>query len=205
MEVRMIRNIIFDMGNVLRDFAPMRCILPYVQGEDALLIREEVFGKQEWHQLDRGDISYEELVTRVRLRLPERLHDTLDEIIAHWHEYMPEDPEMTELVKTLKANGYHMYLLSNASVRFAVYKDSFEALKYFQGAIVSAFYNTVKPEEKIYRILFDTYQLKPEECFFIDDNPDNIEAGRKLCMKGHVFTGDKSALKAAFSAHGIKG
>ncbi len=200
----MIRNIIFDMGNVLRDFNPMLCILPYVQGEDALLIREEMFGREEWHMLDSGDITYEEAVFRCKRRLPQRLHDTLDEIVAHWHEYMPEDSEMTQIVKALKANGYSMYLLSNASVRFAVYKDHFEALKYFEGAIVSAFYHALKPGEQIYRILFDTFKLKPEECFFIDDNKDNVEAGRKLNMEGHVFTGDKHALKAAFSAYGIR-
>lgn len=200
----MIRNIIFDMGNVLRDFAPMKCILPFIQGEDALLIRDELFGREEWRLLDRGDISYEELAARVKQRLPKRLNDTLDEIIANWHEYMPEDPEMTELVKALKANGYHMYLLSNASVRFTLYKDSFEAMKHFDGAIISAFYHTMKPEEKIYRILFDTYGLMPEECFFIDDNPDNVECGRKLGMDGHVFTGDKLALRAALLAQGIR-
>ncbi len=200
----MIRNIVFDMGNVLRDFAPMRSILPYVQGEDALLIREEMFGKEEWRLLDRGDIAYEEAVLRCKERLPQRLHTVLDEIVAHWHEYMPEDPKMVELAKALKENGYRLYLLSNASVRFSAYQNSFEALKYFEGAIVSAFYHTLKPEEKIYRILFDTYQLKPEECFFIDDNQDNVEAGRKLHMEGHVFSGDMGALKAAFSAHGIR-
>jgi putative hydrolase of the HAD superfamily len=200
----MIKNVIFDMGNVLRNYAPIRGILPYVQGEDALLIRDEMFGKEEWRLLDRGDISYEEAVSMCKSRLPERLHTALDEIVAHWHEYMPEDPRMVELVKTLKENGYRMYLLSNASVRFTVFKDHFEALKYFEGAIISAFYHTVKPEEKIYRILFDTYQLKPEECFFIDDNPDNVEAGRKLRMEGHVFTGDMTALKTSLDAHGIK-
>ena len=199
----MIRNIIFDMGNVLRDFAPMKCILPYINGEDALLIRDELFGREEWRLLDRGDISYEELAERVKLRIPERLHDTLDAIIANWHEYMPEDPDMLELVKALKQNGYHMYLLSNASVRFTVYKDGFEALKYFDGEIISAFYHTMKPEEKIYRILFDTFALKPEECFFVDDNHDNVEGGRKLGMPGHVFSGDKLALRAALSAQGI--
>lgn len=200
----MIRNIIFDMGNVLRDFAPMKCILPFIQGEDALLIRDELFCREEWPLLDRGDISYEEITIRVKQRLPKRLHDTLDEIIANWHEYMPEDPEMTKLVKEMKASGYHMYLLSNASVRFTVYKDNFEALKYFDGEIISAFYHTMKPEEKIYRILFDTYHLKPEECFFIDDNPDNVEGGRKLGMDGHVFTGDKLALRAALLAQGVR-
>lgn len=200
----MIRNIVFDMGNVLRDFAPMRSILPYAQGEDAALIAAEMFGKEEWRMLDRGAISYEDAVARCKERLPQRLHAVLDEIVAHWHEYMPEDPQMVELAKTLKENGYRLYLLSNASVRFSVYKDSFEALKYFEGAVVSAFYQALKPEEKIYRILFETYQLKPEECFFIDDNKDNVEAGRILHMEGHVFTGDMAALKAALSAHGIK-
>lgn len=200
----MIRNIVFDMGNVLRDFSPMRSILPFVQGEDAALIADEMFGKEEWRMLDRGTISYGEAAARCKERLPQRLHAALDEIVAHWHEYMPEAPQMVELVKTLKKNGYRLYLLSNASIRFSVYKDSFEALKYFDGAIVSAFYQTLKPEEKIYRILFDTYQLKPEECFFIDDNKDNVEAGRRLGMEGHVFTGDKDALRADLTAHGIR-
>lgn len=200
----MIRNIIFDMGNVLRDFAPIRCILPFVQGEDAYLIREEMFGKEEWRLLDSGDITYKEAVDRCKRRLPARLHGALDEIIAHWHEHMPEDVEMAELAKTLKQNGYRLYLLSNASVRFAEYKDSFEALRNFDGAIVSAFYQCVKPDERIYRILFDTYKLDPKECFFIDDNPDNVDAGRRLGMEGHVFTGDKAALRESLQAFGIR-
>ncbi len=199
----MIKNIIFDMGNVLRDYTPMRCIEPYVQGEDALLIQNEMFGKDEWRLLDKGDMTYDEAVAKCKERLPQRLHLLLDEIIAHWHEYMTQDLYMLEVVKKLKANGYHMYLLSNTSVRFAQYKDSFEAMKYFDGAIVSAFFHVLKPDEKIYRILFDTYHLKPEECFFIDDNQENVEAGRCLGMDGHVFSGDIQMLLADFIAHGI--
>ena len=200
----MIRNIIFDMGNVLRDFAPMKGILPYVDNEeDAQIIYREMFGGEEWRALDRGTVTYEEAVQKCKHRIPQRLHKPLDEIVAHWHEYMPEDPRMLPLVKALKENGYHLFLFSNASVRFAQYKDSFKALKYFDGDVVSAFYQTLKPEEKIYRILFNKYQLKPEECFFIDDNPDNVEAGRKLLMEGHVFTGDIQALLADLKTQGI--
>lgn len=199
----MIRNIIFDMGNVLRVFSPELAIAPYAKGKDALLIRDEMFKSEEWRLLDRGDISYEEAVERCKGRLPKRLHMALDEIMAHSHEHMPEDAKMLEVVKRLKEKGYRMFLLSNATVRFAVYRDSFEAMKYFDGAIVSAFYHTVKPEEKIYRILFDTYQLNPEECFFVDDDPRNVEAGRRLHMAGHVFAGDIGELEKDFAAHGI--
>jgi len=200
----MIKNIIFDMGNVLKSFSPMLCIAPYVKDEsDACLISDEMFGKEEWRLLDSGELIYEEAVARVKLRLPDRLHGVLDEIIAHWHEHMPQDKRMLELVKSLKSNGYKMYLLSNASVRFAVYKDTFEALKYFDGAIVSAFYHVLKPDEKIYRILFDTFNLNPRECFFVDDNADNVEGGRRLHMDGHVFTGDVQAMLDDFAANGI--
>lgn len=53
----------------------------------------------------------------------------------------------------------------------------------------------VKPDPGIYLYLFQTYGLKPEECFFIDDLEDNIEAGRKLGMDGIVFTGDTEKVK----------
>ena len=201
----MIKNIIFDMGNVLRSFSPMLCIAPYAKDEsDACLIRDEMFNKEEWRSLDSGDLTYEDAVARVKLRLPKRLHGVLDEIIAHWHEYMPQDARMLELVKALKPRGYRMYLLSNASIRFAVYKDTFEALRYFDGTIVSAFHHVLKPDEKIYRILFDTFHLDPCECFLIDDNADNVEGGRRLHMAGHVFTGDMQALLDDLSANGIQ-
>ena len=200
----MIQNIIFDMGNVLRDYNPALSVAPYARGEDAALLVREIFGGEDWRGLDRGTVTYAELAERCKARLPQRLHPAADEILDHWHEYMPEFPDMAELCRRLKENGYRLFLLSNASVRFEAYREDFQALKHFDGAVVSAFYQTVKPEERIYRILFDTYQLKPEECFFIDDSEANVKAGRALSMPGHVYTGDKAALMKAFEAHGIR-
>lgn len=199
----MIRNIVFDMGNVLRDYAPMRGIQPYATGEDSQLILKEMFGGELWRSLDQGTITYPDAIRRCKERLPERLHKTLEQIVAHWHEHMPEDPRMIPVVKGLKGQGYGLYLLSNASVRFCQYQESFQMLRYFDGAIVSAFHKVLKPEEKIYRILFDTYRLAPEECFFIDDNEDNVEGGRRLHMPGHVFDGDLTALRAALASFGV--
>ena len=57
----------------------------------------------------------------------------------------------------------------------------------WRGPIISGMVKMVKPDADIYQCLFDTYGLKPEECVFLDDRPENIEGGEKLSMRGIVF------------------
>lgn len=52
-----------------------------------------------------------------------------------------------------------------------------------------------KPEPEIYQYLFNRFDLKPEDCFFIDDLEENIKTGKFLGMDGIVFTGDIEAVK----------
>lgn len=195
----MIRNIVFDMGNVLRDFNPRLSTAAFIHDEeDATLVRQTVFGSEEWTMLDRGTITYEEAQVRWASRLPQRLHAAMETVVAHWHEHMPEIPGMVALTRELKEKGYRLYLLSNASVRYEVFKALLASLQYMEGAIVSAYYGYLKPEKELYQVLFDTYQLKPEECFFVDDQPLNIKAGEALGMAGHVF--DQKNIQALYEA-----
>ena len=72
----MIKNIVFDMGNVLVRFDPELFMDRYsLTGEDRKLIRNEVFRSVEWTMLDRGVIDEEIAEQRILPRLPERLHD----------------------------------------------------------------------------------------------------------------------------------
>jgi len=202
----MIRNIIFDMGNVLRRFEPELCIRHYAaDANDAALLNQVVFGSAEWLMLDRGTITYEEAENRWAARLPEHLRQPLHEMLPHWHEYLPAIPGMAELARDLKAAGYHNYLFSNVSVRIEQIKETLAAAPYLDGIIASAHYQLMKPEPAFYQVLFDTFNLKPEECFFIDDYLPNIEAGRALGMAGHVFDyHDMPALYAALKAVGVE-
>ncbi|MBQ2699840.1 MAG: HAD family phosphatase [Clostridia bacterium] len=202
----MIRNIVFDMGNVLRDFNPVLCVGAYVEdSQDARLLRETIFGSPEWKMLDRGSITYEEAQSRWASRLPARLHGVMAEIVAHWHEHMPEIPGMVDLTRELKGKGYRLYLLSNASVRYDVFKSLLDSLQYMEGAVVSAYYGYLKPEKELYQILFDTYGLKPEESFFVDDQPLNIQAAQALGMAGHVFDQNNiDALRKALREVGVQ-
>jgi len=50
--------------------------------------------------------------------------------------------------------------------------------------VISYEVKEVKPGRKIYEILLEKYDLKAEECAFMDDTLPNIETGRKMGMKG---------------------
>ena len=83
----MIKNIVFDMGNVLVQFDPELFMDRYsLTGEDRKLIRNEVFRSVEWTMLDRGVIDEEIAEQRILPRLPERLHDAACGLIEKWDD-----------------------------------------------------------------------------------------------------------------------
>ena len=69
------------------------------------------------------------------------------------------------------------------------YFPSFAPLTYFDGIIVSCDVYHIKPEREIYEYMLDQYHLRTQECFFIDDRLENVEATEKLGMQGIVFDG----------------
>lgn len=199
----MVQNIIFDMGNVLRRFDPYECIRPYVTNKKSIDLIYHALFHEAWADLDRGVTTYEQVLEACKEKLPAHLHEPTALILDNWHHYMPIDPDMLCLVKQLKSQGYKLYLLSNASMRFYAYQKEEEIFDYFDGFVVSGFLQTVKPEEKIYIILLDTYHLVPSQCFFIDDMPHNIATGALLGMKTHLYDGDKPKLMQALAQEGI--
>ena len=70
-------------------------------------------------------------------------------------------------------------------------------LRKFSGTVFSAPLKMAKPDPQIYRYLFETFSLKPEECFFIDDLEENVRAGKALGMDGIVFKGNIREVKTA--------
>ena len=69
--------------------------------------------------------------------------------------------------------------------------------------MVSSEEKLLKPQHEIYETLFARFKLAPEECFFIDDAPYNIE-GAYLCgMPGAVFHGDVEELRYNLRNAGI--
>ena len=91
-------------------------------------------------------------------------------------------------VKELKEKGYKIYLLSNCPSWFDEFKKSVPAFDFFDGFIISAKYNLIKPGKEIFDVLFNEFSLKAEECFFIDDSPANVTTANEIGMTAHCFS-----------------
>ena len=193
----MIKNVIFDCGQVLVHFEPEYMVRQYVSNEpDVALLTEVIFDRLYWDKLDAGTITNEETLELCHERLPKRLWELCDEIYYNWIYNIPEIEGMSDLIKYIKKEfGVKTYLLSNISKYFAEHKDEIEILSLLDGYVFSSSIGLVKPNKDIYEHLLSTFGLEANECLFIDDRVENINAGKDVNIDGYVFDGDVNALK----------
>lgn len=186
----MIKNIVFDMGKVLVGYDGSLVCSHYIEDpEDCREVFRSIFQSQEWVFLDMGVISEEQAMKQIRSRLPERLWDTADLCMKDWDKYnMWTIKAMDPVIRTLKRQGFGIYLCSNASLRLLeCYEWLIPAIDCFDGILFSAQEKCIKPQKEIYERLFEKFDLKPEECFFIDDVQMNIDGAKACGMDGHCF------------------
>ena len=200
-----IKNIIFDMGNVLIRFEPELFLSRYSISEDEKrILQNEIFRSPEWIMLDRGTLDESGMENRILPRIPEHLRQTACDLIEHWDEPLLPVEGSVELVKALKANGYRLYLFSNACARQHIYWRKAEVSSLFDGTLISSDVKMLKPETEIYHVLFKKFSLNPSECLFIDDTVPNIEASMREGMDGIVFNKDHAELRRKLVQHGIR-
>ncbi|MBP3700807.1 MAG: HAD family phosphatase [Lachnospiraceae bacterium] len=201
-----IRNIVFDMGQVLMYFRPKVYIerQGIADEEDRALLLREIFQKVEWIQLDRGVLTVDEAVEIITARLPMRLRDHAEAILRGWWKgpLMPV-PGMEELMKELKGLGYNLYMLSNANGSLNTYVAWIPGSEYLDGRVVSADWGMLKPEREIFEKLAELYELDLEECVFIDDSPVNVEGSLRAGLHGIVFHDDVMELRKELQRMGV--
>ncbi len=193
------------MGGVLIDYNPEKSLYSMFDKETADILLREIFRNPIWSDKDRGIIFPEDIMRQKKDVIPPEHYAKTAELVDNFFPYMPPFEKMCDLVKTLKENGYGIYLLSNASSDFHERRKGIPALAYFDGVIISADYKLLKPEKEIYLTLFEEFSLIPEECYFIDDVQKNIDGAKAVGMDGHCYYhGDIEILKKAMIKKGIK-
>ncbi len=193
-----IRNVVFDMGNVLMRFDGPYFSAQFTDNEaDAAALNRALFGSTTWALLDSGTVSYGTMLRVARAHLEKRLWPNLDACFAGWAAYSTPIEQTNALAAQLKREGYGIYLLSNAGTRIHDQLDHMPAWEVMDGAVVSGQERLMKPDPAIYQLLCERYGLVAEECLFVDDNADNCDGARLAGMRAVQYTGDASAIRAA--------
>lgn len=186
----MIKNVIFDIGNVLVDFR-WRALMQELKlpKETQAIFEKTVFGSRWWAALDHG--VYEESEILEKFRADNRGHLSEFDLVWDNRDKLVEPYEYSkEWIAQLKSRGLNVYLLSNYPRDiFTLHAECgcFPFLDKVDGKVVSGFVKMVKPNADIYEYLLREYKLKESECIFIDDREENIDAAEDLGINGIVF------------------
>ena len=192
----MIKNVIFDVGKVLVEWEPVVAMKKLgFDDETAKVVAAATAESSLWDVVDRSAETDEVLLSMLIDNAPQYER----EIRIFWENIgLPiyQFDYARDWIRGLKCKGYGVYILSNYG-RWA-YQNTTEALSFLEdvdGAVFSFQVYQMKPEPEIYQTLLTKYDLKPEECIFLDDRQVNIDGAKALGIEGFVFTSYEEAVK----------
>ncbi len=193
------KNIIFDFGNVLVQWHPELVYGDYFGNEAKAWWFLRHVADMDWRQrIDAGE-SVDGCIREKQAQYPEYA-EAVELYRSRWREMLTDEvPGMRQLLSELPAAGYQLFGLTNWSMEtFPEARERFGILQMIDRYVVSGAEGLVKPDPRLFQVLLDRYQLKAEECLFIDDNPDNVAAAKGMGMQGIVFNGAEDLRKMIF-------
>jgi HAD superfamily hydrolase (TIGR01509 family) len=180
----MIRNIIFDLGNVLISFYPSEYLKKknYPESIRNIILRD-IFHSEEWRKLDEGTITVGEAIESISLKSSLKREEIALIFNLRIEIMFPLDNNV-RLLPALKKRGFSVYFLSNFHLdTFEIVSNDYFFFRYFDGGVISADIKIAKPDKGIYELILTKYGLVPGECLFIDDVEENVVGASAAGMK----------------------
>jgi HAD superfamily hydrolase (TIGR01509 family) len=186
----MIKNIIFDFGNVLvhHDLHPMLSCC-FGNDSEAMDKFHTILSDREFvDACDRGVTPFGRMVDNLIRQYPEYKDAFLYFRDNYLDEITGEVEGMRQLLLRLKSEGYKLYGLTNWSDTIYKVMDKFDIFQLLDGRVISCEEHSIKPEKEIYLRLCEKYGLNPDECLFTDDRISNVEGAKAVGMYAVIFT-----------------
>jgi putative hydrolase of the HAD superfamily len=185
----MIKNIVFDIGNVLVKWAPHEVVerfFPEAEHHDQLT--KDLFKSQSWLDLNMGKLSEGELI-----KIYNKTHNIdiskLEELMKDIKASLTPLEGSFKLLDRLYKAGIPLYSITDNVHEIVAYlKSTYDFWPKFKGVAMSADIGILKPNAEIYEYLLKNYNLKPEECIFFDDVLKNVEGAKAVGMQAIQFT-----------------
>ncbi len=165
----------------------------------------EANGENPLFEMERGEISEEEFLVL--------LTDALEPLLGHrpemhrfkeiYFEALEPNPQMIELMRELKAEGFQMAMLTNNVREWEpLWRAMLPVDEIFETVVDSGFVGCRKPESKIYALTLERIAQPAEACLFVDDVLVNCEGARKAGINAVHFEDNEQAIPEIRAALG---
>lgn len=199
-----IKNIVFDIGNVVVRWAPLE-IIRLTFGENNLVEAkaQAIFQSEIWLSLNKGQITEDEAKTKYKESLG------LTELECECLFYYVKQTQIliygsVDLIKRCKSAGYKVLALTDNIHEIVSYlKTTYSFWDVFDGATVSATVGLLKPQPKIYQLLLSNHDLKASETVFIDDMSYNVKGAESVGIAAIQFE-NSSQCECALRSLGVR-
>ena len=185
------------MGNVLIEWNSEK-ILQAITDDRKLqnLLRKEVFETGLWVQTDECVKTREEMIEIVTAKIGEEYRNEITQLSRYWYKYVDVYTKVQDRIIELSKNGYNIYILSNTAYTFydLVKEGYLPAASIAKGIVLSCEEKVLKPNEKIYNILLERYNLDPHDTMFFDDLSENIWGAARCGINGFVVENERELL-----------
>ncbi len=197
------RIVVFDLGGVLIDWNPRYLYRKLFDEEAAMEEFLATVCTQDWNQTQDAGRPVAEAVAELQARHPDRA-SLISTYYERWTEMMGGAIEGTvAILGELKARGVPLYALTNWSAEtFPHARDRFDFLGWFEATLVSGEVGLIKPDRRIFELLFQTHGFAAADAVFIDDSPANAAAASALGVHAIHFT-NAQALRAELTVLGL--
>lgn len=191
-----VQHIVFDIGKVLIHYDPhlgLKDIIP----DDAE--RQWFFDNictHDWNlEQDRGR-TWEEAEGPLLEQFPDRA-EQIRGFRRNWQKMVPYAYEgSVDILRSLIAAGHDVTMLTNfASDTFREAQQLYPFLTESRGVTVSGDVRMLKPEQGIYDLHVQSFDLNPASSLFIDDSMPNVEGAIAAGWQSVHFTSPE-ALRA---------
>lgn len=192
----MIKTVIFDIGNVLVNFHWREMYKEKgLTGEIFDRVARATVLSPIWCEVDRGIMTYEEIMNAF-ISQDKEMESWIHKALDNTHGIVTKRDYAIPWIMSLKEKGLQVLVLSNFGKKLIDdCPDAMDFLSYTDGGILSYKDHLLKPSPEIYQLLLSRYELEPEECVFIDDLQENIDAAKKQGIHGIVFESYEQVVK----------
>jgi len=181
----MIDTLIFDFGDVFINLDKEGAIQNALNLFKLDTFEEDMTTTNILYEI--GKISTEEFIAFYSSKFP---HLTKQQLIDAWNFILRDFPKyrLEFLQQLAKEQHYKIILLSNTNdmhINFIKANVSFyeDFKSCFDQFYLSQEIHLRKPNRDIFDFVLESNNLKPEQCFFVDDTKDNTDMAKSLGIK----------------------